>query len=351
MLESTERDVVVRILRDNIFTVAQAGAILQTAIGPDLAAQIPDAPSPQLRTEAVVTFCERQPWRRQGDHPLIDLINTVRALEPSIPVIIRRLRAVPLPPDPVQAEILDNGTLFLGRESLRALLPELCTPQGRCVLRINGEGKTGKSHSFRFLQFLMLQNRPIIPVKIEKPGPTIGALEVAETLVKRMGCAPDNPPKLMNETQLRSGQLLADWVLNLGLRSKTSNWWFVLDNFDDDALPDDTKEFVRQMALQIASGLGRPTMRLILINYKSQLPRDLKRLQAEELLPNDRQEWLRLVRTYYDRLAAPFSLEKQQLAMEARDQTILELQGLPDEEFLQALGDAVEDDTDELTAK
>src|SRR6202043_1576859 len=98
----------------------------------------------------------------------------------------------------------------------------------------------------------------------------------------------------------------------LGLRSKSTNWWFVLDNFDDDALPDDTKEFIRQMGLQIANGVGRSTMRLILIDYKAQLPRDLKRLQAEELLPNDRNEWLRLVRTYYDRLAATFSPAKQQ---------------------------------------
>ena len=350
MLESTERDIVVRILRDNLFTVANASAILQGAIGPALAAQIPDAPSPQLRTEVAVTFCERQPWRRQGDHPLIDLIEIVRVLEPSIPGILKRLRAVPLPPNPLQAEILDNGTLFLGRESFRALLPMLWAPTGRCVLRINGDCKTGKSHSFRFLQFLMLQNTPIIPVKIEKPGPTIGALEVAVTLLNRMGCATDNPPKLTNETPLRAGQLLADWVLNLGLRSRPSNWWFVLDNFDDDALPDDTKEFVRQMALQIAGGLGRPMMRLILINYKSQLPRDLRRLQVEELLPNNRQEWLRLVRTYYDRLAASLSPEKQQLVLDAREQTILELQSLPDEKFLEALSDAVEDDTDVLTA-
>jgi hypothetical protein len=351
MLESTERDVVVRILRNNIFTVANAGAVLLGAIGPDLAAQIPDALNPQLRTEAAVTFCERQPWRRQGDHPLIDLLNVVRALEPSIRVIIQRLRAVPLPPNPLQAEILDNGILFLGRDKLRTLLPGLWDPAGHCVLRINGETKTGKSYSFRFLQFLMLQNQPIIPVKMEKPGPTIGALEVAETLVMRMGCAPDNKPKLTNETALRAGQLLADWVLNLALRSEPSNWWFVLDNFDDEALPDDTKEFVRQMALQIANGRGRRTMRLILINYKAKLPREVNRLQAEELLPNDPQEWLRLVRTYYDRLAAPFSPERQRLAMKARDLAISELQDLPFEKFLEALSDAVEDDTYELTAK
>jgi len=350
MLESTERDVVVRVLRDNIFAVANGGATVQAAIGTDLAAQIPDAPSAQLRTEAAVAFCERQPWRGQGEHPLIDLINRVRSLEPSIPKIILRLKAIPLPPDPLQAEVLDNGTLFLGRDSLRTLVQNLWAPAGRCVLRINGGCKTGKSHSFRFLQFLMLQNKPIIPVRVEKPGPTIGAFEVAETLLKRMGCSTDNPPKVLNETPLRAGQLLADWVLNLGLRTKPSNWWFVLDNFDDEALPDDTKEFVRQMGLQIANGVGRSSMRLILINYKAPLPRELKRLQAEESLPYDRQQWLQLVRLYYDRLAAPFAPEKQQLARDARDQTILELQGLPDEKFLEGLSDAVEDDTDALTA-
>jgi hypothetical protein len=256
MLESTERDVVVRVLRDNIFAVANVGAILQIAIGPALAAQVPDAPSAQLRTEAVVTFCERQPWRSQGDHPLIDLINLVRDLEPSIPKIIMRLKAIPLPQNPLQAEVLDNGILFLGRDSLRMLVPNLWAPAGRCVLRINGGCKTGKSHSFRFLQFLMLQNMPINPVRVEKPGPTIGAFELAETLLKRMGCSMEYPPKVLNETPLRAGQLLADWVLNLGLRSKPSNWWFVLDNFDDEALPDDTKEFVRRMALQISEAPG-----------------------------------------------------------------------------------------------
>ena len=350
MLESTERDIVVRTLRDNIFAVANAGASLQFAIGTDLAAQVPDASSTQLRTEAAVTFCERQPWRSQGEHPLIDLISLVRNLEPSIPKIILRLKAIPLPPDPLQAEVLDNGTLFLGRDALRVLVPNLWTPAGRCVLRINGGCKTGKSHSFRFLQFLMLQNKPIIPVRVEKPGPTIGAFEVAETLLMRMGCSTENPPKVANETPLRAGQLLADWVLNLGLRSKAPNWWFVLDNFDDDALPDDTKEFVRQMALQISNGIGRSTMRLILINYKAKLPRELKRLEAEESLPYDRQQWLQLVRSYYERLAASFPPEKKQLAMDARDQAILELEGLPDEKFLEGLSDALEDDTDALKA-
>jgi hypothetical protein len=167
MLESTERDVVVRVLRDNIFAVANVGAILQVAIGPALAAQVPDAPSTQLRTEAVVMFCERQPWRSQGDHPLIDLINLVRDLEPSIPKIIMRLKSIPLPPNPLEAETLDGGILFLGRDTLRMLVPELWVPDGRCVLRINGGCKTGKSHSFRFLQYLMLQKKPIVPVRVE----------------------------------------------------------------------------------------------------------------------------------------------------------------------------------------
>jgi hypothetical protein len=37
--------------------------------------------------------------------------------------------------------------------------------------------------------------------------------------------------------------------------------------------------------------------------------------------------------------------------MKALDQTILELESLPDEKFLEGLSDAVEDDTDALTAK
>ncbi|MBI2689356.1 MAG: hypothetical protein HYX27_23875 [Acidobacteria bacterium] len=351
MLESTEREVVIRLLRDNVFNTPNPLPALQAEIGATLAAKIPFAANPEEYTKVTILTCENEPWRRQGDHPLIDLISIVRTLDPSVPAIVKRLRSVPLPPNPYTAEILDGGTLFLGRDNLRTLVPQILQPNGQCVLRINGEPKSGKSHSFRFLKFLHLQSSGLVPIKMENPGPATPAEVVAETLISRMGCAPENPPRLTNETPLRKGTLLADWVLNLALRTKPSNWWFVLDNFDDASLPDDTKEFIRQLALQIANGLGRSSIRLVLINYKSQLPHDLRRLQTEELIPKDKADWIKLVRTYYDRLADTLPPAKQPAALTARDATVQELRDVADDAFLQTLCEAIEDDTDVLTAK
>jgi len=354
MLEPTERDVVVRVLRDNIFTVGNSGASLQSAIGYALAAQITFGPNPQSTTENAVTFCENQPWRGQGDHPLIDLLKTVSSLDQGIQVIVRRLQTIPLPPNPLHAEVLDGGIVFLGRPTLRQLVPALVQPDGSCVLRVNGGSKWGKSYTFRFLKFLNLQRQPLIPIHFESPGPATRAEEVADTLVQRMARAPDNKPKILGETPLRVGQLLADWVLSIALRTAPTNWWFVLDGFDNEALPDDTKEFIRQLALQIANGIGRSTVRLVLINYRAELPRDLRRLQEKEDVPNDKQVWINLVTDYYDRLAQKLPEARRPSAIQARDNALAELESVPadqlDEKFMETLSDVIEDDTDGLIA-
>lgn len=354
MLEPTERDIVIRVLRDNFFAIGNPGASLQVAIGYALAAQITFGPNAQSTTENAVTFCENQPWRGQSDHPLIDLLKTVSAVDQGILVIIKRLQAIPLPPNPLQAEVLDGGIVFLGRPDLRQLVPALVQPAGGCVLRINGNSKWGKSYTFRFLKFLNLQRQPLIPIQLENPGPTTRAEDVADTLVQRMARAPENKPKIAGETPLRIGQLLADWVLNIALRTPPTNWWFVLDGFDNEALPDDTKEFIRQLALQIANGLGRSTIRLILINYRAELPRALRRLQEEEDVPYGKKVWIDLVADYYDRLALKLPEARRPSAVKARDQALAELENVPadqmDDKFMETLSDVIEDDTDELTA-
>lgn len=355
MLESTEREIVVRVLRDNIFILgSNPGALLQPVIGATLAAQIIYGPTAEATTTAVVRFCEDQDWRAPGDHPLIDLIKIVERIDPAIPPIIARLRAIPLPSNPLDSELLECGTIFLGRSLLRkALVPDLLKETGICILRVNGDSRWGKSYTFKFLKFLNQQRKPLTPVFLENPGPATRAEEIADTLVQRMAALPVNKPNIAGETPLRAGQLLADWVLNIALRTPPSNWWFVLDDFDVPGLPEDSKEFIRQLALQIANGLGRKTIRLILFNYYGDLHRDLRRLQAKDDVPNNVTSWLDLVKDYYDRMALR-NPAKTPLIVQRRDNAVLQLSTIPadrlNNEFMQILAERLEDDTDVLSA-
>ena len=127
-------------------------------------------------------------------------------------------------------------------------------------------------------------------------------------------------------------------------------WWFVLDSFSDSNLPDDTKEFIRQLGLQIANGVGRDRLRVVLIDSEIDLPSDLRRLQKRDEVALDRAQWETNVRDYFAALALKLPPGRQPDLQAAMDDTIEQITAAKDAEFLSKLCEAVEVATDELSA-
>jgi hypothetical protein len=342
-LQDTDREIAVKLIAANVVNSADPVPALQAIIGPK-ALDIQSQSSPNKWAEVAVRFCQELDWDEQGRHPLVKLLAQVAPLNARIPQVIQMLESIPRPEDPFTARILDNGQAFLGRTALRQFARDMLKPAGPCVLRIFGKGKVGKSYSLKLLLYLQLQKKGLKPVQVEYSGRKTPALTVATTMVRRMGADPGPGPNLGPETGRQAGQLLADWVLNLALRG-TDNWWFVLDGFTDPELPDDSDEFIKQLAQQIAQGPARERMRVVLVDSDVQLSDDLRRLQRKDELKLDRDLWESVVRDYYAALALTLPPAKQPDLADAIDDTLDQIKAAKDSDYLRTLCIAVEEAT------
>jgi hypothetical protein len=332
-------------------SVPTPSAFFVLFLGNEIVAKMPDVGTRKLWAEAGLEKAEQADFRGDGSHPLLEMLKTLGNANQSILQMHRRFERLPRPADPFTALMLDSGQAFLDRESFRTKILNLFTPQGPVVLRVLGDRKSGKWYSYKFLMFLSLSGKQIVPISFQC-SPTTSALALAQTLLKRMGTSdwqqsPLSAEDEAKEAPLRVGQSLADWFLNAALRSQ-KNWWFFL-KFLDTSIAADTKEFVRQLSLHFANNpSARTSFRLLLLNFADELPPDLRRLQRTEEFRLDRPSWETHVQTYIAHLKSRTSAAKHSELDDAQQDILTEIRDAKDEDFLSILCKEVEDLTDEL---
>lgn len=345
-LEAKDRNLAVNCLASDFFNSPNPRNRLRTIVG-EVALDLEEQFTPHAWAMASVDLLQKQEWTLAG-HPLLLLLEVIAPLHQDLSALVQRLSALPKPPNPLLAKRLETG-VFLDRETLRQHVESLLASDGPCVLRVQGQPKSGRSTCFQFLKHLHTRSKSLHPVRVQSQGFLTAACDLAQTLINRMGEDPSTIPPIAGETPLRAGQILADWVLNRALRSR-SRWWFVLDDYSDPNLPEDTKEFIRQLALQIASGIGRDRLRLVLINSEVPLPMELRRLQKVEKLEINRPLWQQYLTDYMEEWKQQLPPEKAGLVDTAKQVILEELATQPDHLYLETLWTAIEDTHDEFAA-
>lgn len=352
-LEATEREIVLAEIMKSLNSVPTPSAFFVFYLGNETVARMPDPGTRDGWAQAGLGKAEETDFAVDGTHPLLNLLKALSRTNQAILTIQRRLEMVPRPSNPFTTFILDNGQLFLDRDTFRLKVQHLFQPEGPVVLRIAGDRKSGKWYSYKFLMFLSLSGKQIWPVSFQC-GPSTTALGLAQTLLKVMGVQewqqkPFSEGYELKETPLRVGQSVADWFLNLALRPPRQNWWWFFVKFLDPLIPADTKEFIRQLALLIANTYGaRNSLRLVLVNFAEDLPPDLRRLQQREDFKLDRAAWEACFQGYIGQLKTQMGVERHSDLEDAQNDILAEVRTKSDDEFLATLCQEIEEFIDEI---
>jgi hypothetical protein len=326
-------------------------AFFSLYLGGEVVGKMPAEGTNERWARAGLARLEESDYRKDNTHPLLDMLKALGRASLSISQMEQRLERLPRPPDPFTAFVLDQGQVFLDRDSFRTKIGNLLNPAGPVVLRVFGDAKSGKWYTHKFLMFLSMNRKPIEPISFQC-GPTTRVLTLAQTLLQRMGRTewqqwPYSEDFVAKEAPLRVGQSVADWFFNVVLLSGR-NWWFFI-KFTDSSIPADTKEFIRQLALLFATiPTARNSLRLVLLNFADELPPDLRRLQEREEFKLDRAAWETYIKGYVLHLKGGMSADKHPDLEGSHEDILKEIRGAKDEEFLATVCREVENLTDEL---
>lgn len=354
-LEPNERLLVLPELVKALVAARNEAAFFSTYLGIAVVASIEQPGTTQGWATSGLAKCEASDYRSDSTHPLLNLLKDLTVVNAAILAIHKRLDSIPRPANPFTAETLDNGQVFLDRGSFRSGVTKLMAPAGPVVLRVSGDPKSGKWYSYMFLRFLSLNGNAINPVRI-LCEPSLTGIAMAQTLLMRMGAEradwqtpPIRSEEEKTESPLRIGQVAADWFFNRVLGTGR-NWWFFV-KFTDNSIAADTREFIRQLAFNIANAPD-PTriLRLILVNFVGDLPPDLRRLQIRDNFELDRQAWESHALAYIARLGSALPADRQAELSLTTQELVSTLRNASNQDFLSTLCDELEDLTEEINA-
>lgn len=172
---------------------------------------------------------------------------------------------------------------FFDRKDLRDHVRELVDRAARTVLRVNGSDGFGRSYTKSFLNFLAQERGDLLRVasaRLEKhQAPTYRVDELAAELVSHMGVADVPPPRGSSYPAALKRFVLAE-ALN-----RPGRWLFVLEGFDQKDVHTDVRDFIQLLAEAVCDGETRKRARLVLIDYKTQIPNVVPGDILEEVLP------------------------------------------------------------------
>ena len=344
-LEDGEYKIAHGVLVTNVINTAGGQVLAGKKVGTGFSTLILDN-SFHVNTHTILMFCNHQP----NPTPLIELLGLVSEL-PGIPPIISRLKAIVVSaaaaPAAVEPRLLGEKGAFLDRTNLRDAFRRLVLPGGPCVLKVSGPAKSGKSHTFRYLQQRSLEGHPITPFRVEKIATDFKATALANTLLKKINGKKVSEKEIQEystESAQQRAAFLAEKVLIAAANSK-DNWWFVFDNFDDSALPEDTRLFLSQMALQIAEDVRyRRRFRVLLLNYCGELPAELQDLHEVDHLDPKSVDWKPEIRHYFAQFFDKRKHRHQPDGLdELADKAMAKLHGVDPEAFLPKLDDTLKE--------
>jgi hypothetical protein len=231
---------------------------------------------------------EVPPWL----YAIADLLREV----PAVAEVRAKLSAVPPPrPDvdePLETHRLDFGLPFLDRKDLRTAVGKVVKPDGYGVLVVRGDPKTGKSYTADYATWLSARVKDtdagesrrfkVAIACIDPKDPLIWTPRfVVETLLSNMGRAPLAPEQLP-ETGYQHIQGLCNWLL--GEVPMGERWWWIVDGACAADVPEETQQFLMELAQRITAGSTRERARLVLLDWPADVPGNLKvKIKADQL--------------------------------------------------------------------
>ncbi|KAA2238778.1 hypothetical protein F0L74_21420 [Chitinophaga agrisoli] len=229
--------------------------------------------APGVLIVQAVHLCMNDGWRSNPTWLSI-LLSPYRDVDPNVAAILQRI-SIPPPPlaNPLDSTILMDGAPFVNRRSLRTHLKKFSTAatNTRPILVVNGEYRSGKSYSVKYISHFTNTPQPgaqlsIIPYIVEFDpdlAADLGAEEVAKKLVSLMGRPLSTAPEKNTNVKLYA-QRLALWVLSEAAQTRWQSW-FVLDNFQHEKVRQDARDFLLALSAEVPNGVFPQTCRLILI--------------------------------------------------------------------------------------
>lgn len=178
--------------------------------------------------------------------------------------------------DPFKEVWLESDRPFIDRHDLRERLRLLCTGSSTTLL-VNGQPKSGKSHSFYLAQHVARPRGFITShfAVADYPQPDKLASEILERL--GVDIAPVNQGV---ENAQRWGEKLAAQIADVTAKQKLPRI-FVFDDFPDGELPAGTSKLIVRLA-KFADEELRAYLRLVLIQFTAELPPALEDVAEQD---------------------------------------------------------------------
>lgn len=270
--------------------------------------------------------------RRPSDTVLPQIENEFKPLAPPAGV------------DPFDVCCLTGSHVMIDRTDLRSALRVLVKAQGKRILIVRGEARSGKSHSLQLISYLqqVRQGFSIAWIDLEKIAQSLAGStliqpsHVARSLVRltrykdKVGI-PDPP----------SDAQWAAWVLDFcedyeAVASADAHpWWVVIDGFNQVLLPQPTLDLIKELANRISVTL--PTFRLVLLGFTESLaPNALGHVTTEAIPKITIEHITNFFAQAYQELQFPPSAD---LVAEAIERVLAKVD-MAQSQFLEQLGPA-----------
>jgi len=213
---------------------------------------------------------------------LLDLLGAAVEKNPRDPALKAledefKIKAPPANISPYHMCRLGGGTVMVNRADLRDAVEEMREDeQGRRILLIRGDSRSGKSHSLQLITFIKQVKGGFEPIAIDldprRDDATrlvITAADLAERLIRLSGypLAVPSPP---------TDRQWSKWVQSFGddfaryAGADQARRWIVIDGMNKVLLDQSAVDLIQELAMRIYSSL--PGMRLVLVGYEQTLP-------------------------------------------------------------------------------
>jgi hypothetical protein len=220
----------------------------------------------------------------EANNWLLDLLAAARRVNPADPTLKSlydelKASAPPIGVSPYLMCRLGAGTVMVDRKELRAAVRELGDVDGRRILVITGDSRSGKSHSLQLMTFIA-QVQPagaaftLIPLDLDPRR---------EDTTPMVITAPDLARRLMTLTGYKiawPGDLgdkqWSKWVVEFGdefarcASGEQATRWIVIDSLNKVLLDQSAVDLIHDLAVRVFSTL--PWLRLVLVGYHQSLP-------------------------------------------------------------------------------
>lgn len=328
ILETDERTELRRCVAD--FTDAQPTK-LRAIIPPLHVSHIRTDAMPAMYAYNVVRYCEFSAW---AEDPAL-IIKLLKKWD-YLPLLLKAIDRLSNTTPPIyhKGNTVWNTCLvpleipFLGRQETRKAIERFSyelvstiNPAGVRVLVVNGPEKSGKTLTYNYVNYVnnIFANLNFISCYIDikkQITSRFGPVELIESLLDQI-----NPDWETQETlPILDNQQPARWMLELArilisqvnsMNQKKvneggieSNYFFILDRFDDSTVPRDTLDLI-QILSAIATGAelvgeNNDVIRLVLLGYQENIPNFRNRVVVDNIAPITQKD----IEDYFKKFAA-----------------------------------------------